>query len=126
MKEKHLFDELAELIKEINEKCPAVKEYKIEEHWKELLSEAEEVREAIKEEDWENLKEELGDVLWDWLTMCRLAEKRGLFTTREVLEQLREKIHRRNPHVFGNMKVETKEEAKTLWNEIKRKEKEEK
>ena len=112
---KHLFDELAELIHEITEKCPAVREFSVETHAKELVSEAEEVQEAIEKEDWENLKEELGDVLWDWITLCKLAEKRNLFTTKEVLEQLREKIHRRNPHVFGDIKVNNKEEALALW-----------
>jgi len=123
---KHLFDELAELIHEIGEKCPAVREYSLESHKEELLSEAVEVKEAVEKQDWDNLKEELGDVLWDWLTFCRIAEARSLFSTQEVLEQLQEKILRRNPHVFGNVKVSTKEEASRLWEEIKRKEKLEK
>ena len=119
-----LFDELAKLIREVQLKCPIVKEFTLESHPKELLNEAQEVAEAVEKQDWENLKEELGDVLWDWIHICHLAEKRGLFSTKEVLEQLEEKIKRRNPHVFGNVKVETKEEAKELWQEIKKKEKE--
>lgn len=123
-KHKHLFDELSSLIHEVQQKCPVVSTYTIDSHKEELLSEAIEVKEAVQKKDWQNLKEELGDVLWDWITLCNLAEKQGLFTTQQVLEQLRSKILRRNPHVFGNKKAKTKEEAHKLWQEIKKKEKE--
>ncbi len=126
MENHKLVDKLAELILEIQAKDPIAKEFTLESHPHELISEANEVLEAVEKKDWENLKEELGDVLWDWIHICHLSEKRGLFTTQEVLELLEEKIHRRNPHVFGDVKIETKEEAREQWQKIKRKEKEDK
>ena len=116
-----LFEELAELIKELQEKCPLAKGFTLDSHKKELIDEAVEAAEAVDKKDWENLKEELGDVLWDWLTFCAIAEKEGKFTTKEVLEELKEKIKQRNPHVFGNQKITTLQEAQ----EAKRKAKQE-
>lgn len=123
-KEKHLFDELAELIHQLQLECPRAKEYTLQSHKEELLSETLEVKEAVEKEDWENLKEELGDVLHDWFIFCKIAEKQGLFTTEDVLRHLREKIHRRNPHVFGNAKAKTTEDVIKLRDEIKKLEKE--
>ncbi len=121
---KELFEEIAKLISELREKCPSASVRTFDRQKKELLDEAIEVRMAVDKEDWENLKEELGDVLWDWMVFCLIAEQKGLFKTSEVLETLKAKIKRRNPHVFGNAIAKTKEEVEAMRQEIKKKEKE--
>jgi tetrapyrrole methylase family protein/MazG family protein len=92
---------------------------------KEIVDEANEAKEASDKEDYENLKEELGDVLYDWANACMAAEKEGLFTMDEVIEGITEKIKRRKPYILENRKV-TKEEAVRIWKEVKQKEKDEK
>ena len=107
-----LFKEIAELIRELSQKCPEAKEHSMQFTKKDLVDEAIEARMAVDKKDWQELKEELGDVLWSWIDFCIVAEKQGLFTTQEVLEFLKYKLEKRNPHVFGNEKAETVEEAK--------------
>ncbi|MEK6868234.1 MAG: MazG nucleotide pyrophosphohydrolase domain-containing protein [Nanoarchaeota archaeon] len=87
--------------------------------------EARELIEAMKTKDYEHIKEELGDVLMDWAHACKLAEEQGLFTIKDVLDAVNEKIKRRKPYVLDAEKKEmTKEEAVRIWKEVKKKEKE--
>ncbi|MBQ5340502.1 MAG: hypothetical protein J6W57_00655, partial [Oscillospiraceae bacterium] len=53
----------------------------------------------------ENLKEELGDLLLQVMMHAQIAEEEGLFTMEDVLKGISEKMIRRHPHVFGDVKV---------------------
>lgn len=92
-----------------------------------LNEESEEVLQAIDKQDDENLCEELGDLLMQVLVHCEIAKERGAFDFSDVVQMLSEKLIRRHPHVFGDVKQpETPEEALELWKEVKRIEKERK
>ncbi len=73
--------------------------------------------------DSENLKEELGDLLLQVMFHSVLAEEEGLFTFEEVAKTISDKMIRRHPHVFGDMKYASEEELHKAWAEIKKKEK---
>jgi len=117
--QEQLFKKVAELIRELSQKCHDTKEHTFNFMKKDLVDEAIEARMAVDKKDWQELKEELGDVLWSWIDFCIVAEKEGKFTTQEVLEFLQEKIKKRNPHVFGNEKADTVEEAKAVKKKAK-------
>ena len=104
------------------DKCPWVKELTLDRQKKELESEVKEVIEAIDKKDYDNLKEELGDVLWDTLLLACLAEREGLFSVKEVLAELNEKIARRKPWLAEGKEVSL-EEAKEHWFKAKEEEK---
>ena len=89
-----------------------------------MISEIEELKEAYEKNDVKNIKEELGDVFYDSLFLLLLAEKENAMNIEEIIKDVREKIERRKPYLFQDMKVDTKEEALKIWNEIKQKEKE--
>ena len=56
---------------------------------------------------------------------AEIAKERGAFTFEDVVQGLSEKLIRRHPHVFGNVKrPETPEESLALWKEVKKREKE--
>lgn len=80
------------------------------------------MQEAIQKEDYENLKEELGDVIFNIVMMVNIAEEKKLFTMKEVLDDIAKKIIERHTWVFGDDKVETAEEALKKWKENKAKE----
>ena len=92
------------------------------------IEEASEVISGInileKTGDADNLKEELGDLLLQIMFHAVMAEEEGLFTFEDVAKTISDKMVRRHPHVFGDMKFATEEELHTAWAEIKRKEKE--
>ncbi|MDR0953155.1 MAG: MazG family protein [Elusimicrobiota bacterium] len=89
-----------------------------------LQEEAGEVIEAIKNKDDDNLQEELGDLLLQAVFHAAIAEEEGRFNIGEVIDGLNQKLIRRHPHVFGEAKAATPEEALQQWKAIKQKEKE--
>ncbi len=89
-----------------------------------LQNESQELIDAIHHQDDENMKEELGDVLLQVLMHAQIAAEEGKFTIEDVIEYLDDKLHRRHPHVFGDKKASTPDEALALWKEMKKKERE--
>jgi tetrapyrrole methylase family protein/MazG family protein len=87
-----------------------------------LLEETYEVLEAHSCGSSEELREELGDLLYVLLFMAVVAEEEGRFTVRQLLEGAYDKIYRRHPHVFGEASAESPEEAKRVWESVKKKE----
>ena len=92
-----------------------------------LKNESAEVIDAINKKDDENFKEELGDLLLQVLLHAEIAKERGAFDFNAVVQTLSEKLIRRHPHVFGDVKrPETPEESLALWKMVKQKEREKK
>ena len=88
-----------------------------------LEEESLEVIEAINQKDMNSLKDELGDLLFQVVFHCQIAKENGFFNMGDVIQTLEEKLIRRHPHVFGNVKAETVEEILDNWNKIKQQEK---
>lgn len=88
------------------------------------MEEAEEVKQALEKADYENLKEELGDMLFNIVLMGVIAEEEKRFTLKEVLQAVEKKITSRHTWVFGKDvgKVKTAEEALAQWKKNKKKE----
>jgi uncharacterized protein YabN with tetrapyrrole methylase and pyrophosphatase domain len=87
------------------------------------VEEAEEVAEAARAGDDEALHEELGDLLFQVMFLAMLMEERGAGDLGSIADGLREKLIRRHPHVFGDVKAETVDEAIESWRAAKRAEK---
>lgn len=102
--------------------CPWDKEQTHESMKSYLLEETYEVIESIQHQDPEKLKEELGDLLLQIIFHARLAEEKGEFTLKDVIEHITEKLIRRHPHVFGNAHIETSEAQKKHWEKLKKEE----
>ena len=85
-----------------------------------LMDETEEVLGAIDKKDYENLQEELGDVLLQVVMNSQIASENGLFDFDAVVQTLCEKLIRRHPHVFGDVKKPTTpEESLAIWKSVK-------
>jgi ATP diphosphatase len=89
------------------------------------LEETHEVLDAIEREDMDNLKEELGDLLFHIVFHSRIAQERGFFDFDQVVEDIVTKMTHRHPHVFDlNHQTDTDEETlKQQWQDLKSKEK---
>ena len=66
------------------------------------LEEAYEVADAIERGDFDELKSELGDLLFQVIFHARMAEEQGLFAFDDVVTAIADKLERRHPHVFGD------------------------
>lgn len=121
------FTKLREIIAELRgpHGCPWDKEQTHQSLQKYLLEEANEFIEAINEGDIDHMVEELGDVLLQVMLHAQIGEDEGYFSIDDVVHSISEKMIRRHPHVFGDVKADTVEEVLKNWQEIKRQEKEE-
>ncbi len=90
------------------------------------LDETHEVIDAIERDDTENLKEELGDLLFNIVFHARIAEEQGQFDFDDVANGIADKMLRRHPHVFGDERDRPTDEAELSqrWQAFKDAEKE--
>jgi tetrapyrrole methylase family protein/MazG family protein len=88
-----------------------------------LVEEAYEVLDAIEKANSHDLAEELGDLLLQVLFHADLAREAGTFDITHVISGIHDKMIRRHPHVFGNVKAETSGEVLKNWAQLKAKEK---
>lgn len=79
------------------------------------IEESYEVADAIARDDMRDLKEELGDLLFQVVFHARLAEEQGLFNFDDVAAGMSGKLIRRHPHVFGDVGDRTAEEQNVAW-----------
>ena len=86
------------------------------------IEEAYEVADAIQRQDLDQLKDELGDLLFQVVFHARMAEETKTFSFADVVQSICEKMIRRHPHVFGDAEVKTAEAQSTAWEEHKRRE----
>jgi MazG family protein len=87
------------------------------------IEEVYELIDAIEAHDDHEMAEELGDLLLQVIFHCQLARERGAFDFEKVTRTLVEKLIRRHPHVFGDVKVKDVDEVWANWEKIKRAEK---
>ena len=88
------------------------------------IEEAYEVAHAIDERDDDELSGELGDLLLQVVFHANIAEERGAFRLKQVLERVSDKMVRRHPHVFGEDGASTSGEVLRSWEAIKARERE--
>ena len=123
------FDELKEVVRKLRapDGCPWDKEQTHSSLKPGCIEEAAEVICGInvyeKTGNPENLKEELGDLLLQVVMQAQIAEEEGIFTMDDVAKGITEKLIRRHPHVFGDVKVADSKEVLVNWEEIKKQEK---
>lgn len=90
-----------------------------------LIEEAHELVDAIESGDRVEMREEIGDVLYQLLFHADIArvDPNDPFDIDEVARVTNEKMRRRHPHVFGDVSVEGVDEIKANWQKLKAEEK---
>lgn len=88
-----------------------------------LIEECAELLETIDQLDMNHMREELGDVLLQVIFHAQMADEAGFFNFDDVATEINEKLVRRHPHVFGEVKVKDSAGVLKQWEEIKAREK---
>ena len=107
--------------------CPWDREQTHQTLRKYVLEEAYEVAEVLDEWDGspemaEKLAEELGDLLLQVYLQAEIGDEEDLFSLADVFQHINEKLIRRHPHVFGDVRVKDAEHVLRNWEAIKRQE----
>jgi tetrapyrrole methylase family protein / MazG family protein len=84
-----------------------------------LTEEVFELAAAIETADPDQIREELGDVLFHVVFIARMFQERGGFDLAAVAQTITRKMIRRHPHVFGATKIGSSEEVIQNWHKIK-------
>lgn len=106
--------------------CPWDREQNFDSVLPHTIEETYEVVDAILKQDWPNLKEELGDLLFQIVFYSQLAKEQGYFNLSDVISTLNEKLVRRHPHVFaasGSTSIKNEADVQAQWEAIKAQEK---
>jgi MazG family protein len=116
---------LVELVERLrgDQGCPWDKEQTRETLKPMLIEEAYEVLDALDSADPAELKEELGDLLFQVVFHAQIAHEKGEFDLADVIDRLHGKMVRRHPHVFGSADLRTSEDVLKNWEDIKAAEK---
>ncbi len=88
-----------------------------------VIEEAYEVVDAIKSGDSVAIAEELGDLLLQVVLQAQIASELNSFSLKEVAEGITQKLIRRHPHVFGDVNIQSIDEVRQNWEQIKAAEK---
>ena len=116
---KEKFDELVQIMRRLRKECSWDKVQTFDSIKAATLEETYEVIEAIDDKNYDELKNELGDLLLHIVFHSVMGEEKNLFTIEEVIESISDKLIRRHPHIFSDVKVENNKEIERNWETIK-------
>ena len=117
-------------MRRLRTECPWDKDQTHRSLIKNLVEESYELIDAIQRLDesdpelmaYAEVEDELGDVLLQVLFHSVIARENGVFDIDDVAEVMRQKLVRRQPHVFGDVDVASAAEVKANWDRIKKEE----
>ena len=83
------------------------------------LEETYEVIDAIERADFDDLRGELGDLLFQVVFYAQMAQEEGRFNFDDICNAISDKLERRHPHIFAGAKVGNSEDVLVNWEKIK-------
>ena len=125
MAKKRAIDELLKVMARLRapDGCPWDREQDHKSIRMNAVEEVYELLDAIESEDDAEMEEELGDLLLQVVFHAQMAKERGAFDFEKVARNILDKLVRRHPHVFGNVKVKDVSGVWAQWDAIKQTEK---
>ena len=116
------FERLLNIMDDLREKCPWDKKQTLESLRHLTIEETYELGDAIIANDLEELKGEIGDLMLHMVFYAKIADEKGAFDIKDVLEAICDKLVHRHPHIYGDVEVSSEEEVKANWEKLKLKE----
>lgn len=117
------FDRLLTIMDELRAQCPWDKKQTTESLRHLTIEETFELSDAILEGNPEEIKKELGDILLHIVFYAKIGSEQGTFDMATLIHTLCEKLIRRHPHIYGDVKANDAETVSQNWEKIKLKEK---
>ncbi len=121
----HQLDAFARLLKimdELREQCPWDRKQTFQSLRNLTIEETYELADALLEENLTDIREEIGDLMLHLVFYAKIADEKGAFDISDALNSVCEKLIKRHPHIYGDLKVAGEEEVKRNWEKLKLKE----
>lgn len=116
------FDRLLTVMDELRSQCPWDQKQTMETLRPLTIEETYELADAILDQNTEQIKGELGDLLLHIVFYSKIGSETNDFDIADVLNAVCEKLIKRHPHIYGDVKVKNEEDVKQNWEKIKLKE----
>lgn len=116
------FGRLLKIMDELRELCPWDRKQTMQSLRNLTIEETYELADAILADDLEEVKEELGDIMLHLVFYAKIADEKGAFDIADALHAVCEKLIKRHPHIYGDVKVNGEEDVKKNWEQLKLKE----
>lgn len=113
------FKDFVSIVKKLRTDCPWDKEQTNQSIKAATIEEVYEAVDALDKNDFDEFKNELGDVLFHVVFHSVIAEDSKLFNLEEVIQSISDKLVRRHPHVFADVKVNDSNNVKKNWEMLK-------
>ncbi len=113
------FRRLLQIMDDLREKCPWDRKQTFETLRNLTVEETFELSDAIVNNDSPNICKELGDLLLHIVFYSKIASEDNKFDIESVINQLCDKLIRRHPHIYGDVKADTADEVLDNWEKIK-------
>jgi MazG family protein len=113
------FSRLLDIMDDLRAKCPWDMKQTMETLRILTIEETYELSDAIMQNNMSDVKEELGDLMLHLVFYAKIAEEKQDFTIADSLHAVCDKLIKRHPHIYGDVKVENEEDVKRNWEQIK-------
>jgi len=113
------FRHLLEIMDELREKCPWDREQTFDTLRNLTVEETFELADAIMDKDYPDMCKELGDLMLHIVFYSKIASEQNLFEVKDVINQLCNKLIRRHPHIYGEVKADSANQVHENWEKIK-------
>ncbi len=116
------FERLLNIMDDLREKCPWDRKQTFESLRHLTIEETYELSDAILKNDLNEIKKELGDLMLHLVFYAKIGSETKDFDLTDVLNGICEKLISRHPHIYGNVEVNSAEDVKKNWEQLKLKE----
>ncbi|MBK7872325.1 MAG: nucleoside triphosphate pyrophosphohydrolase [Saprospiraceae bacterium] len=113
------FGRLLTIMDELREQCPWDRKQTLQSLRNLTIEETYELADAILHNDLEEIKEEIGDLMLHMVFYARIASEQGAFDIADALHAICDKLIKRHPHIYGDLKVDNEEDVKKNWEQLK-------
>ncbi|NNL92783.1 MAG: nucleoside triphosphate pyrophosphohydrolase [Saprospiraceae bacterium] len=113
------FMRLVGIMEDLRLKCPWDKKQTIHTLRKLTIEEMYELVDAIIQDDYNGIKEEIGDLFLHLVFYAKIGQEKNAFTLEESLNAICDKLVKRHPHIYGDTNVDSEEDVKKNWEQIK-------
>lgn len=116
------FNRLLDIMDDLRSQCPWDQKQTFETLRHLTIEETYELGDAILDNDLDEIKKELGDLLLHIVFYAKIGSETNHFDIADVANTISEKLIHRHPHIYGDVKVDSADNVKTNWENLKLKE----